>query len=283
MPDLPIMDQVDFTLDGKSYSFPAQATRSHGAAETLFTEQNLFAGDAQWRANGVTVVDLLDPDEALVLAHGMARRAARDLAELQPGLGLAAATDAIVNGRYHAVVESNEIHRQLVRRTANYKHEDLPIPVAEIYRRLGQQVKAQLSELNPKLPTEIVTLRLSRPGSLDFNPPHRDVYLDFYRGTLNVWLPLLGCSENSTLPVVPGSHLWSEDKVERGSTGNLFNNLRFNVPIVFGGPAPLAFVRPKVKLGQALVFTPNLVHGVAMNLGADITRMSLELRPVWSL
>jgi hypothetical protein len=277
------MDQVDFSLGGKNYSFPAQATRSHGAAETLFVERDLFGGDAHWRAKGFAVVDLLSADEAVALAHGMARRAARDLVELQPGLSLPQASQAIIDGRYHTLVASDEIHRQLVRRTANYKHDDLPLPVGDIYRRLGQQVKAQLSELNPKLPTEIVTLRLSRPRSLDFNPPHKDVYLDFYRGTLNVWLPLLGCTETSTLPVVPGSHLWPEDQIQRGSTGNLFNNLRFNVPIVFSGPAPLAFVRPPVRLGQALVFTPNLVHGVAMNLAADTTRMSLELRPVWSL
>ncbi len=277
------MDQVDFTLEGTRYSFPAEAARSRGKAETLFDERGLFGGAADWVANGVAVVDLLDPQEARLMAEGMAKRAARDLAELQPDLGLAAATDALLAGRYHQVVGDSEIHRQLVRRTANYCHDDLPLPVTQIYARLGELIKAKLSPANPKLPTEIVTLRLSRPGSLDFNPPHKDVYLDFYRGTLNVWMPLLGCSESSTLPVVPGSHLWPEDQVERGATGNLFNKLRFNVPIVFGGPAPLAFVRPKVKLGQALVFTPNLVHGVAMNLTPDTTRMSLELRPVWSL
>jgi len=277
------MDQVDFTLDGKSYSFPAETTRTRGAAECLFEEQGLFGGDAAWRANGFVVIDLLDQAEAESLAHGMALRAARDLAELQPELGLARASAAMLRGEYHKIVGSDEIHRQLVRRTATYRHQDLPMPVTDVYRRVSERAKARMSELNPKLATEIVTLRVSRPGSLDFNPPHRDSYLDFYRGTLNVWMPLLGCNENSTLPVVPGSHLWPENEVERGASGNLFNGLRFNVPIVFSGPQPLAFVRPRVKLGQALVFTPNLVHGAAMNLGADTTRMSLELRPVWSL
>lgn len=277
------MDRINFTLEGKAYGFPAQLSPTRGAAETLFTEGGLFGGDAAWQANGFAVVDLFEPRDIEILQHGLVRRAARDLVELQPGLDLAATTEAMLRGQYHAIVASNEIHREVVRRTANYRHDDLPLPVADIYRALGKRVKANLTELNPKLPTEIVTLRLSRPGSLDFNPPHRDIYLDFYRGTLNVWIPLLGCGPNSTLPVVPGSHLWPENEVERGASGNLFNGLRFNVPIVASGPQELAFVRPRLEPGQALVFTPNLVHGAAMNLASDTTRMSLELRPVWSL
>lgn len=274
---------VEFSIDGKSYGFPAETARSRGGPEVLFDEAGLFGGDPKWRRDGYAVVDLLEPDEAMALAQGMARRVARDLVELQPGLTLDQAASAFLQGMYHKIVASDEIHRQVVRRTANYRHSDMPVDVRAIYARLGRHVRATLSENNPKLEKEIVTLRLSRPGSFDFNPPHRDSYLDFYRGTLNVWLPLLGCSENSTLPVVPGSHLWPEDQVERGVSGNLFNGLRFNVPIVFSGPAPLAFVRPKVALGQALVFTPNIVHGAAINLAPDTTRMSMELRPVWSL
>jgi hypothetical protein len=277
------MAQVALTLDGKPYQFPAETTPSFGAAETLFFEGALFGGDRQWRSQGFAVVDLLSPPQITAMAEGLARRVARDLVELQPELTIDATARALLAGQYHRLGVSDEIHRQLVRRTANYRHEDLPLPVGDIYRRLGQLVQATLSEANPKLTTEIVTVRLSRPGSLDFNPPHKDVYLDFYRGTLNVWMPLVGCSEDSTLPVVPGSHLWPEDQIERGVSGNLFNGLRFNVPIVFRGPQPLAFIRPRVKPGQALVFTPNLVHGCAMNLNRDVTRMSLELRPVWSV
>ena len=277
------MHQVSLTLDGKPYHFTAETERSFGRPEVLFAEEALFGGEPEWRERGYAVVDLLDPDTMARMVEGLTARVARDLVELQPGLDLGRTAQALRQGQYHRIVASDDIHRQLVRRTANYRHSDLPIPAPDIYGRLQPHVRARLSEANPRLATEIVTVRLSRPGSRDFNPPHKDVYLDFYRGTLNVWMPLVGCSEQSTLPLVPGSHLWPEDQVDRGVSGNLFNGLRFNGPVVFGGPQPLAFVRPKVRPGQALVFTPNLVHGCAMNLGTDITRMSLELRPVWSL
>ncbi len=277
------MHQVDLTLDGRPYHFTAETERSFGQPEVLFAEDRLFGADRQWQEQGYAVVDLLDAATMERLVAGLTQRVARDLVELQPGLAPEQTAQTLRQGQYHRLGVSDEIHLQLVRRTANYRHEDLPVSAAEIYGRLEPHVQARLSEANPRLATEIVTVRLSRPGSRDFNPPHKDVYLDFYRGTLNLWMPLVGCSAQSTLPLVPGSHLWPEDKVDRGVSGNLFNGLRFNVPVVFGGPQPLAFIRPEVKPGQALVFTPNLVHGCAMNLGSDLTRMSLELRPVWSL
>ena len=37
-------------------------------------------------------------------------------------------------------------------------------------------------------------------------------------------------------------------------------------------------VRPPVEENQVLVFSPYLVHGGAVNLNADVTRISLEVR-----
>ena len=36
-------------------------------------------------------------------------------------------------------------------------------------------------------------------------------------------------------------------------------------------------IRPNPKLGEALIFTPFLIHGAAVN-NSDLTRISLELR-----
>ena len=41
---------------------------------------------------------------------------------------------------------------------------------------------------------------------------------------------------------------------------------------------PLRMVRAPVRSGQALIFTPYLIHGLAFNQSNQKTRMALELR-----
>ena len=52
--------------------------------------------------------------------------------------------------------------------------------------------------------------RICRPTSIynnDFNPCHRDVYLEFYRNIVNIYLPVIGSNELSSLNIISGKTL----------------------------------------------------------------------------
>jgi ectoine hydroxylase-related dioxygenase (phytanoyl-CoA dioxygenase family) len=50
------------------------------------------------------------------------------------------------------------------------------------------------------------------------------------------------------------------------------------VPAVKNSETPLELIRPNPSASEVLVFSPYLLHGGAVNLNADATRLSLEMR-----
>ena len=118
--------------------------------------------------------------------------------------------------------------------------------------------------------------RLARPGILeDVGGVHLDKNYGGEKNyeqdcLLTLWVPIVGFDERYTLKIAPESHRLShpdsfiqEDKnyisltYDEGYTDN------FN------------FLRPKLKLGQGIIFHPNLLHGRSYNNGVN-TRVALQ-------
>jgi ectoine hydroxylase-related dioxygenase (phytanoyl-CoA dioxygenase family) len=146
---------------------------------------------------------------------------------------------------------------------------------ARVGNHLGIGVGAQVKGLG----RDHIQLRISRPGSLDINPPHRDAYLDVWKNVLNLWLPICGCTGQSSLPVIPGSHLFNEQDVFRTPGGGaVIDGNRYRVPGIADARAGMEMIRPNPATDEVLAFTPFLIHGAAFNRNTDSTRMALEFR-----
>jgi ectoine hydroxylase-related dioxygenase (phytanoyl-CoA dioxygenase family) len=102
--------------------------------------------------------------------------------------------------------------------------------------------------------------------------------LQDYSNCINLYIPVCGSNENSSLIIIPGSHLWSESRVERTVSGALINGVKFNVPAVTNIEGSFEVIRPSPESNEVLVFSPYLIHGGAVNLNKDTTRISIELR-----
>ena len=125
-----------------------------------------------------------------------------------------------------------------------------------------------------------VGFRISRPKKSVKNDA-TGVHIDLHVGgkicndkhvLITAWLPIVGFSQKYTLRLAPGSHLIDHP----------FNNYLKNTKTVTN-VFPLnyyksfKFIRPQLKIGQAIIFHPNLLHGGSYNLGSK-TRFSLEIR-----
>jgi hypothetical protein len=187
---------------------------------------------------------------------------------------------------YHSIVSTKEMHQEVIKLSRMLKNSDFPIDLDHLSAKISTKMGRRFSPYNRDLfsmldapAKEIVQLRISRPQSLDINPLHRDGYLDFYKNTLNLWIPVVGCNEYSSLPVISGSHLWNEKDVCRTEIRSAkIDGLKYNVPAIVNSHQGLNAVRPNPELGEVLVFTPFLVHGAAFNLNSEMTRMAFELR-----
>ena len=128
----------------------------------------------------------------------------------------------------------------------------------------------------------IFHFRVIRPHHRDNNPLHRDVWLEDYDDCINLYIPVAGSNPLSSLIIVPGSHRWPESRVERTTSGSRINGQKFNVPAVTGIRGDYSIARPDPKENEVLIFSPYLIHGGAVNLHPDKTRISIEMR-LWQL
>jgi len=122
-------------------------------------------------------------------------------------------------------------------------------------------------------------VRIVRPGTCkDNNPPHKDTYIDYLRNAVNLYYPIAGSDINSSLPLIPMSHLWSERDIIRTSGMTTVNSIKYNVPAILSSIHGLRLITPNPKYGDAMLFTPYIIHGGGINFNTSITRMSLEIR-----
>ena len=79
---------------------------------------------------------------------------------------------------------------------------------------------------------------------------------------------------------MPSSHLIPENEILRtASKGAKINGNTYYVPCILEtNKGAIKMIRPNPMEGEALIFTPFLIHGAAVNNNKDITRISLELR-----
>ena len=130
-----------------------------------------------------------------------------------------------------------------------------------------------------KIFNDDIWVRICRPSSIsDFNPCHKDVYLDFYRNTVNIYLPIVGSNEKSSLKIHPGSHKWSESNTIVTKGGAVIKGKKYSVDTIVASKIPLNMIRPNPTQNQLLLFSPYLIHGCSDNGNENMTRMSLEIR-----
>jgi hypothetical protein len=121
-------------------------------------------------------------------------------------------------------------------------------------------------------------IRLIRPNSLDNNPPHKDGFLSRVSRNVNIYLPIAGSNENSSLPLIPKSHLDKDSEYIISSTPYYVNGKKFTVPAAVHRKNGLDMITPNPSDSEIMIFTPWLIHGGGINSNTDSTRVSLEMR-----
>lgn len=238
---------------------------------SIATEDNLFAA-TPWNDRGYVVAPFLDEAPTSRLRAGIERLICDYLAEF--------GTSGLANfrlDRYHNFIDDN--HLRLIEKIRSFLPIDrFPIPASLVTDRVSEILGVPVTLIHPTYGVEVFSIRIVRPFCRDHNPLHRDVWLDRLRNAVNLYVPLAGSNELSSLPLAPGSHLWSEDEVVRTPEGYTEGELRYSVPALLSSVRELNLVRPNPAANEVLLFSPYLIHGGASNSAPDQTRVSLEMR-----
>lgn len=265
--------ECELFIDDQLFKYDVEGEFTYGMDELLIEKDRNAIEYTEWSKAGYSVENLLTSDQFYTLKENLQHV----LNNIIDELGLRKPDNL---EQYHTVINSQPKHQSVIEKTRLLTKRDFNIDLEKICEKVSDLLGKKVAIFNPKLKEEIITLRISRPNSMDINPLHRDAYLDFYKDTVNLWFPIVGCNELSSLPIIPGSHYWREsDVLKTKPKGATIQGLNYNVPGIVKGPEILKAIRPNPNYGQALVFSPYLIHGSAINLNKDITRMALELRP----
>jgi hypothetical protein len=181
--------------------------------------------------------------------------------------------------KYHTHV-NEEQHKQILNSMPYKKNDSVEL---RIFAEYLEEFMSNLVKEKVKIFNDDILVRICRPDIIskeDFNPCHRDVYLDFYRNTVNIYLPIIGSNEKSSLLMEESSHLWNENMTSTTRGGAYFksSNKKYSVDAIVESKIELNMIRPNPDINEILVFSPYLIHGCSDNKNEDITRMSLEIR-----
>lgn len=261
-------DPVTFQLSGENPAF--------GESVVLAKREQDILGNAPWYTKGYSVESLLKPEEFYAIVRQVTERVKRLLASRGvPNL------EVFELSNYHKFVGgSHELHQSVIEVTREFRMTDFDFDFTSFVERVSRVIDHPLKSRNDVREeySAFVIVRINRPGSEDYNPPHKDGYLPLWQRTVNLWVPIAGVTPRSSLPVVPGSHLLPEDKIRRTTSGAVLNGKPYRVPAIVEWDGRTKMMRPAMSYGDVLVFSPLLIHGCAKNMETDTTRVALELR-----
>lgn len=262
-------------IDGSPFEFEVEGEFSWGANEMLFVEENNVISKTPWKKEGYGVVQAFTDREFQALKNSVRANIVRALQ--QNNIPIEESTFTLED--YHHFVKTDQQHFDVINITRNLTNEDFDFDIELLVERFGNELGYKLTSWVEELQKTHIQIRINRPSSLDINPPHKDGYLSYWEDIVNIWIPIAGCNEKTSLPVAAGSHLLPENEIYRTeSKGATINGNTYYVPCILKTEkGNLNMVRPNPKEGEALLFSPFLIHGAAVNR-SDQTRVSIELR-----
>lgn len=248
--------------------------RFSGGDEILSRQDHDIALSQEWSEAGFDILPFLPNDRYDVFYQGFVELFTRTLGK--SGVDV---PDGFTPDQYHKVVaHSYEQHLSVIGLTKLFDASEFPIDLTEVEDRVSEVLGVKVKSIKPLNKERVFHLRVIRPGAADYNPLHRDAWQDENRGAINIYVPLCGSNEQSSLMLCPGSHLWPESDVVRSADGALMNEVQFNVPGLIESRRELTLVKPNPGENEMLIFSPYTIHGLSANQNMDKTRISLEMR-----
>ncbi len=275
------MKSTEYQIDGNKYTISIEDSPQlqHGKNEVLSREDSDITYGQPWYKKGFSEQDFLSKEEFESLKNGLTS-CIKEIIEKE----VAVNTDGFELEKYHHFVTDDASHFKIVSKTRDLFAEDFNFPVIKLTNRLSEILDFDLTEINPKTDIKLhIIVRVNRPDSNDYNPPHKDIYESVDNDSyipqfVNFWIPIAGVTKNSSLPLAPESHKLNEALVCRTFDGGMMEGHKYRVRMIKSWDGESKLIRSTVQDGQVLIFSGHLIHGLAINNEHDTTRVALEFR-----
>jgi ectoine hydroxylase-related dioxygenase (phytanoyl-CoA dioxygenase family) len=272
------MKTFTYSVDQKDYTLKIDGDTTYGDHTQLIKQEENIIKNSTFEDLGYTVINFLEEPQLLKLRTEILKHINKLISPITK-------QDYDINtiAKYHEHV-TNQQHREVISTIYDpsgrgIKTTDIDFDFSTIEHRISTicNYKDLICKMPGNLDSEFY-IRLVRPSNnSDANPPHRDVWIPRLKNAVNIHFIIAGNDANSTLALLPGSHLWYEDEIERTIVGATTNGNTYQVPSVVNAKRSMNFIRPRLSSNDVLVFSPYMIHGGGPNISNN-TRVSLEMR-----
>lgn len=273
--------KLNFIVEGneKTIEVPDNEEFSLGPQLVLSNEETDITHKFDWYNEGFTVKKFLSDDEFKFVKYGIEDSIKKIVNNT---LGVDISNFSLE--KYHEFVKDDNDHFKIVSQTRDLFTKDFLFDIDYLIPKLENVLNIKITDYDEVNDYKAhIIVRINRPHSSDFNPPHKDMY-EHYDGEkyipkfVNFWIPVCGVSKDSVLPICPKSHLIPESEILRTTHGSNVNNNKYRVRLIKSWGGSNQLVKPTVNYSEVLIFSSHLVHGLSMNEQNDITRVALEFR-----
>jgi len=216
---------MEYTVNGIKLEYETQHERNWGPEVVLLDQAVDITAANRWNKTGFTIDDLFDENANVSFQENTKKL----LIQCWKQAGLPVAPGFNLD-QYHTVARDLQTHLSAVEKTKLLTVDRFPVPVELIEQRVSEICGVELAAKNPFDGQSIFHFRVIRPHQTDHNPLHRDVWLEDYDNCINLYLPIAGSNELSSLVLIPGSHRWPESRIEKTIGGAVVGGVKFNVP-----------------------------------------------------
>ena len=249
--------------------------------DQVLSDQNTDVSFGQpWYENGYSELDFLSSEEFESLKNGLIASIGNIINKEIPSLDIT----GFNLENYHNFVKTDAEHFKIVTKTRDLFSQDFNFAIEKYLPKLENLLNFNLTDIDPANNKKVhIIVRINRPLSKDYNPPHKDIYegVDndgYIPQFINFWIPIAGVTDKTNLPLAPKSHTINENSVLRNFEGGLLEGNKYRVRMIKSWNGDNSLIRSKVNYGQVLVFSSHLIHGLATNEEIDKTRVALEFR-----
>lgn len=273
-------------INERFVNLPIRADKfAPGNDEILFNSDMSPAKNTAWEKEGYTIAQFLSPEDNHTINNGIKEFLKSILHDININ------TIGFTLDQYHTFV-NDEQHLQAMEAiragsdgTGGISMELFPVSIDKVDKRISEicctnvTCRKTFTKDSKSYTVKHFWMRVVRPQHFkDNNPPHRDVHLERSRGAVNLYYPIAGSNMNSSLPILPGSHFWSEAEIVRTYGEAYVNDAKYTNPATVAAARGLNLITPNPQENEVMVFTPYAIHGGGYNFNSNSTRVSLEMR-----
>ena len=275
------MESYTYIIDGREHKVNINKPNefSFGKKKILSQKDTDISFDQEWYSKGYKVYSCFDIEELSELRHGVSNCVKNIISS---ELGIFEKDFELI--KYHELIRNENNHQKIIRKTSKLFFNDFDIILSSILLKFENILGFKLTNINPRNRNKHhIIIRINRPLSSDYKPPHKDIYggIDneqYIPKYINFWIPIYGVTTKSSLPIVPSSHLISEDKILRTKCPGSIDGKTYHVRSIKSWNNCNKLQRVKITEGEILIFSSHLIHGLAINEETDQTRIALEFR-----